>query len=349
MGNAKIRIYVQCPHCFSLLRCEPGNGEEGKWVCGHCGLRAPGTDIYIDLFDYNNMRTADHYSLQWGKEFNFLQYYLEEPKIRKSMPATQLGWDRLFCQIRARARSQITYVYDAACGFGGVAYELMKKPISRNLFYVGADIQNGLQSLQGNLSLPSDRVFFVRWDISKQLPVREQFDYVICRASLHHTPDPEKAFGSICRSLKPGGTVAISVYNKKSICRETVDDAMRKIISGMPAKEAFEICHQFTKLGKALQQVEQKVVIDENLPLLGIPQGKMGVHELFYYYFIKCFYNDQFGEQLSTLVNYDWYHPPYAFRYEIEEVKRWFLTNRIDITETTSIRAQHYLKGIKRK
>jgi SAM-dependent methyltransferase len=263
------------------------------------------------------------------------------------MPAGQLGWDKLFSEIRGRARREVIYVYDAACGFGGIGYELIKDRGSKNLVYVGADIHNALREIHKTLSFAKYNIFLMRWDISNVVPLKEKFDYVICRASLHHTPNPEKAFAAICSSLKPQGTVAISVYNKKSICREVLDDSLRSLISPMPWEEAFEVCREFTILAKSLQQIKEKFRIDEDLPLLGITKGEMFVQELIYYHFLKCFYNEEFGDELSTLVNYDWYHPAYAFRYEIDEVKSWFSANGIKITETDSIPAQHYLRGIK--
>ena len=63
---------------------------------------------------------------------------------------------------------------------------------------------------------------------------------------------------------------------------------------------------------------------------------------------MKCFFNSEMGDQYSTLVNYDWYHPPFAYRYTIDEIKPWFDENNIEIEEVTSIDVQHYLRGVKK-
>ena len=45
------------------------------------------------------------------------------------------------------------------------------------------------------------------------IPFAEQtFDKVMCLGVLQHTPDPEKAFKSLARQVKPGGEFAIDVY-----------------------------------------------------------------------------------------------------------------------------------------
>ena len=54
-----------------------------------------------------------------------------------------------------------------------------------------------------------------------------------------------------------------------------------------------------------------------------------------------------YGERFSTLVNYDWYHPRYAHRYELNEVEQWFERNQLRLVEETSTDVQHYLKGQK--
>lgn len=85
--------------------------------------------------------------------------------------------------------------------------------------------------------------------------------------------------------------------------------ALRDIISKMSSSQAYQVCRQFTVLGKALQQIKERVIFSEDLPLFGITRGEHELQELIYYNFLKCFHNEKFGDDYSTLVNYDWYHP----------------------------------------
>lgn len=39
------------------------------------------------------------------------------------------------------------------------------------------------------------------------------FDFIYCTGVLHHTPDPFGGFTELCRVLKPGGKILISLYN----------------------------------------------------------------------------------------------------------------------------------------
>lgn len=40
-----------------------------------------------------------------------------------------------------------------------------------------------------------------------------QFDYVLCMGVLHHTADPYKGFQNILKLVKPGGCIAVGLYN----------------------------------------------------------------------------------------------------------------------------------------
>src|SRR5215813_6483417 len=49
-------------------------------------------------------------------------------------------------------------------------------------------------------------LFFVRLK-------EKSFDYVFCNDVLHHTADAYGAFENLCRLVKPGGYIAIGLYN----------------------------------------------------------------------------------------------------------------------------------------
>jgi SAM-dependent methyltransferase len=337
--------HVLCPNCAANLvpaGVAVDSTESAVWRCAACGFVAPGNSTYVALESADGDSTSDHYSIQWGIELGFLDFIKTQPKAKSVMPAAQLGWDRLFREIRAEAAKRPVWVYDAACGFGGIANEIVDDSTRTYLRYVGADIHGSLPGIIDRIPALEDCGLLLRWDISNPLPLNQEFDFVMCRASLHHTPDPSKSFESICRALKPGGRIAISVYNKKGVCREACDDALRAIVSPMESGEAFEVCRQFTVLGQVLQQVAERVSIPEDLPLLGISKGEYGVQELVYYHLLKCFYNAEFGDERSTLVNFDWYHPPFAFRYSREEVEAWFERAGLRVVESVSIGVQHY-------
>src|SRR5207302_6463459 len=174
-----------------------------------------------------------------------------------------------------------------ACGFGGIANELVSEQTRDHLRYVGADIHHSLPNIIRELPLLESCGLLLRWDISKPLPIHQEFDYILCRAAVHHTPDPRATFHALVAKLKRGGRLAISAYRKKSMAREALDDCFRKHCVPLATPEAYALARQFTMLGKFLQTVKETVHIEEDLPLFGITKGEYAVQTLFYNYFLK--------------------------------------------------------------
>jgi SAM-dependent methyltransferase len=338
---------------FHCPRCSARTGwvHDTPLVCTSCGYAPLGEGRYVDLLgDGASNKTDEHYTYQWGKEKGFYRFFRKNAAARNIMPAGQLGWPALFEHVRTEAsapRRGPICVYDAACGFGGIASELVTDATANGLQYVGADIHHSLPDLLAEQPLLNDCGLLLRWDIGKPLPLDDKFDYVLCRAAIHHTPDPQTTFRALVQAVKPGGRIAISAYRKKGPAREALDDRFRQMIASMPVKDAYQLCRQFTLLGMYLQQVDEQVTIEEDLELFGIRSGTYPVQTLFYNHFMKCFFNPAFGEDYSTLVNFDWYHPTHAYRYELADLLAWFNAAGIHVVETQSIEAQYYLLGEK--
>jgi SAM-dependent methyltransferase len=310
-------------------------------------FKDPKSGLVLDLEPGDHRQTDAHYTLQWGREKAFFDFLSKQPAAKAIMPAGQMGWPALFEEIRSKAKSGKgpVHVYDAACGFGGITRELVSDETAKGIRYVGADIHHSLDLIAEKVPALARCGMLLRWDVSNPLPTSERFDYVICRAAIHHTPNPRKTFTSLVSRLKPGGQIAITVYRKKSIAREALDDAYRSEIVPLDPEAAFALCRQFTVLGQALQQIEQTVTIPEDLPLFGIAAGGHKVQTLFYNHFLKCFFNPVFGEEYSTLVTYDWYHPRFAYRYRRDEIQKWFDEEGLAVAKYSEIEAQMYVQG----
>jgi SAM-dependent methyltransferase len=300
----------------------------------------------LDLMPYPADRaTARHYALQWGVTISFQDFARNNPAAMQATTGKQMGWPTFLDKVREQARDHVVRIYDAACGYGGIMDDLFRPPIPAGLHYLGADIHGSLSTIKRPVGTSPEQVAFVRWDIGQKLPMREHFDVVICRAAIHHTKNPRATFQSLASVLAPAGLIAISAYARKGNLREAIDDGVRNVVKPLAPPEALGVGREFALLGRSLQRADAKVAIDEDLDWLGIPSGTYGLHELVYDYILKSWWNDAFGEKYSSIVNFDWYHPTYAYRYALEELEAWFAENGVKVTNTSSIKAQHYLDG----
>lgn len=302
----------------------------------------------LDLIDTpEDKATADHYELQWGSEVGFQAFAQNNPKAMQATPGKQMGWPLFFHEVRELAREREVRVYDAACGFGGLLDEFFADPVPEGLVYVGADVHGSLASIRIPPGVRSGQITLLRWDIGERLPVLEPFDVVVCRASIHHTKEPHRTFDNLVSVLKPAGRIAISAYARKGNLREAVDNGVRAAISPLPPKEAMRVGRELALFGRALQETGAVVGIAEDMPWLGIKAGEYPLQSLIYDHLLKCWWNDAFGESYSTVVNYDWYHPTYAYRYTLDQLKTWFDKNKIRLTCTQSTPFQHFLEGVR--
>jgi SAM-dependent methyltransferase len=170
----------------------------------------------------------------------------------------------------------------------------------------------------------SPNVAFVHADINHLPFADESFDFINCDQVIHHTPDPRATFEYLRTKLKTGGEICCYVYRKKSAIREFVDDYVRERLSQLPIDEALEVSEGFTKLGHAFAKLGATVEIEEDIDVLGIRKGTYDVQRFLHYNVMKCFWNDEFDFFTNNIVNFDWYHPLYCFRYEPEQFRAWF-------------------------
>ncbi len=102
-------------------------------------------------------------------------------------------------------------VLDAGCGTGQLAIflSLVHRTVTgvdftRESLAKGNDFRR-----QFNLA----NVSFAQMDLFAPALRDESFDYVFCNGVLHHTADAHQAFRGLVRLVKPGGFIAIGLYN----------------------------------------------------------------------------------------------------------------------------------------
>jgi SAM-dependent methyltransferase len=163
-----------------------------------------------------------------------------------------------------------------------------------------------------------------------QLPFpNDYFDVIFSGGVLHHTANPATSFAQLCNHLKPGGFIGIYVYKVKPFLRELADQQLRAITTRLDFEQCTEFAGQLAALGLALQRYQEPLIIEQDIPLLGIKAGTYNLQKFVYDHFLKCFYNSELGLDHSVLANVDWYHPQHASHHTKDEVASWFESNGI--------------------
>jgi len=211
---------------------------------------------------------------------------------------------------------------DAGCGLGREALRMaLANPA---MTVAGIELSDCVDEAREHaVSRNIQNVFFVQGDINNPPFRHGAFDFIISEGVLHHTPDTKKAFLALLPLLKLGGELAFYVYRKKSPIREYADDYVRSVIKDMPPEDAWKKMEPLTRLAEALSSLNAKVVVPEDVEVLGIKAGEHDIQRLIYYTMFKCYWNGAMSFDDNVLINYDWYHPVYAWRQTEEEVRGW--------------------------
>lgn len=166
-------------------------------------------------------------------------------------------------------------------------------------------------------------IHFLQADL-RQLPFKKNsFDYVLSDQVLHHTKNTETSFKYLVTFLKKNGHISVYVYNKKAPMREFADDFIRGRTTKMSEQECLEFSKDMACLGQSLSNLNKKITIKRDIPVLQIKKGTYDVQRFIYWYFLKCFWADDDDLDRSVGVNFDWYFPKLAFRHTQDEVKKW--------------------------
>ncbi|WP_051694105.1 class I SAM-dependent methyltransferase [Desulfohalovibrio reitneri] len=263
-------------------------------------------------------QTAQAFSKKWG------QMTHGDADFEK-MVANQKEWylDLYGFSSEDELRSYLRncgHVLDAGTGMGHKAAWFAE--LSPETFVVAADISDSIIEASAYYRhLPN--LLFVQCDIADLGFVRDNsFDYVSCDQVIHHTEAPRRTFRELARVAATGGDVSVYVYRKKALPRELLDDYFREACADYSHEQLMELSEQLTELGRVLSSLDQPLAIPD-VPLLGIEGGEMTVQRFIYWNLLKCYWNEELGEFVSVMTNYDWYSPSQAFRYTEEEFRSW--------------------------
>jgi SAM-dependent methyltransferase/uncharacterized protein YbaR (Trm112 family) len=211
-------------------------------------------------------------------------------------------------------------ILDAGTGLGRDAARFAR--LSEGAEVVGMDLSEAVTFAHKEFgSLPN--VHYVQGDILNPPFAGDTFSFVSSDQVIHHTPDAPRAFRTLADTIKDGGDIACYVYKVKAPMREYADDYIRERTTKMSVDDCMRFSEAITELGHKLSDLDAKITLEKPIPELGIEAGEHDVQRLIYWNFLKCFWNDDWSQEINVLTNFDWYHPPYASRHTAEEVRQW--------------------------
>ncbi|MBV9469466.1 MAG: methyltransferase domain-containing protein [Abitibacteriaceae bacterium] len=204
--RAKLLEILACPRCKGEVSCiikeEDAAGEitTGSLHCASCKRDYPiekGIPRFVPNDDY-----AFSFGLQWNR---FRKEQLD------SFNGTRLSADRLYSETGWNKEwLQGKWILDAGCGAG----RFLDVVSQTDCDVVGIDLSNAVDAAQDSLT-GRKNVHLVQASIY-QLPFRPGvFDGCYCIGVIQHTPNPRKTLQCLPPTLKEGGRLAVTIYERK--------------------------------------------------------------------------------------------------------------------------------------
>jgi len=284
---------------------------------------------FISLHDNSNKKNQQHTNEVFSEKWTEYENTNEKDKfydMQKEWYLKLYGFaseDDL-----ANFLSNKKYIFDAGCGLGYKAKWFAD--LAPNSIVIGMDFSDACVIAANNYK-DTKNLFFIKGDIADTPFVNESIDYVSCDQVIMHTEVPENTFSELTRiTKKNGGEFACYVYAKKALPRELLDEHFRIYCKDLTKEELWDMSYKLTQLGKTLSELEIKINVPD-IPQLDIKGGEYDLQRFIYWNFLKCFWNEELGEETSIATNFDWYSPSNAKRYSEEEFKRIIYNNNLHI------------------
>ena len=313
---------LRCPSCGEKLSFK--DKDSNSLVCKkkkHFFTINKDTPILVDnkLLDDLQKKTEKSFNYKWFHP-SLCNYGLNDPAkdFQRKWYLKKYGFNNKKFNDFIKDKENIL---DAGCGSGWGSKWFSEINKKANIFAV--DLSEDSNSLICKNFKNIENVFGVNADIANLPFPKKFFDFISCEQVLHHTSNPYNVFLNFIKSLKKGGVLCFYVYKEKPFIRELSDTYIREKTVEMDFKECLHFSKAITLLGKSLSDINIDFNIKEDIPLLGIKKGKHNLQRFIYWHFLKCFWNKEWGMDKSVLVNFDWYSPKNAFRYNPEEIKKW--------------------------
>jgi 2-polyprenyl-3-methyl-5-hydroxy-6-metoxy-1,4-benzoquinol methylase/uncharacterized protein YbaR (Trm112 family) len=236
----KILETLRCPECFGVLRQNhehARNNGDLELECTACGEKFPvigGVPRLLlspfreALLGNREIASGEDEQVKTALSFGF--EWTRFPEMYEEWNQSFLDYMQPHGPEFFRGRK----VLDAGCGNGRFAYYAAKYGAEVWAIDLGPAVEVARRNTE-----TAGVVQVVQADLHRPPFALESFDFIYSIGVLHHLPDPEAAFQSLLRYLKPGGNIQIYLYwspEGQPIKRAllAIVSALRKVTTRLP-------------------------------------------------------------------------------------------------------------------
>jgi 2-polyprenyl-3-methyl-5-hydroxy-6-metoxy-1,4-benzoquinol methylase len=285
--------------------------ERGQLACNDCAATYPVVNAIPRFAPESNY--ADSFGLEWSMF----------PRTQLDETWQSLYKDRFFRTTDFPDSLAGQKVLEAGCGPGNFSGIILGT--GARLF--SFDLSKAVDACRQNSSNWAHRYLLSlsQSDIATPPFAYGSFDKIVCLGVIQHCPDPEKAFGSLCKFLKPGGEIVIDCYQKQPLTRASVihmlKHSLRTITKWMPSQTLFHLVRAGISGAYDVKLALSKIPGVGDALHRAIPIGKLNRYD----------WNPEQMKQIKILGVFDMLSPRYDFPQKVETVRNWIANEGLEL------------------
>ena len=197
---------------------------------------------------------------------------------------------------------------EAGCGAG----RFTKHAVSTGATVVSFDYSNAVDAnykvngIHANLLLLQADIF--------NMPFNEDyFDKVFCFGVLQHTPDPQKAFSSLIKHLKPGGQIASDIYLKSWKSYLHIKPYVRPFVKKMSPEVLYNFTKKYVDFFWPLARIARKSKLGQKLISRFVAERSEQLGKV----------SDDIIREWAYLDTFDWFSPAFDKPQTLAQFRIW--------------------------
>jgi SAM-dependent methyltransferase len=297
---------LACPTCgadlaISEIAKEDSYGiDTGTLSCTACGRAFPITKHVPRFVPMENY--ASGFGFQWN---------IHSRTQHDRHNGTTISETRFFKETKWPRQMGGEYLLEVGCGAG----RFTGHAASTGAFVVSMDYSSAVDANFANNGHLSN-LLIVQADIY-QMPLRRSFfDKVFCLGVLQHTPNVEESFKCLAMPLKPGGRLAIDVYDKPKGRQRLLATKyhVRALTKRLPSTFLYRVCKGYISLMWPVARLVRRLPRGRRLNWILLIPDYAGVFNL----------SDDQLKEWAILDLFDMLAPAYDSPQYLETIQRWF-------------------------